>query len=82
MTVKKNKIDFEKSLKELEALVEKMEAGNLSLEDSLKYFEKGVALTKSCQQALTEAEHKVQILMEQGKEKELQSFDPADKNNQ
>ena len=82
MTTKKNKIDFEKSLKELEELVEKMEAGNLSLEDSLKYFEKGVALTKSCQQALTEAEHKVRILMDQGKDKELHSFDPADKNNQ
>ena len=57
-----------------------MEAGNLSLEDSLKYFERGVALTRSCQKALTEAEQKVQILLnEQGQEK-LAPFRPEDKN--
>jgi len=58
--------DFERSLQELEALVEKMEAGDLSLEESLKQFERGVQLTRACQKALTQAEQKVQILL--GKE--------------
>jgi exodeoxyribonuclease VII small subunit len=46
---------FEKSLKELEALVAKMEQGNLSLEESLQHFERGIQLTRTCQQALKEA---------------------------
>jgi exodeoxyribonuclease VII small subunit len=54
---------FEKSLKELEALVAKMEQGNLSLEESLRHFERGIQLTRTCQQALKEAEQKVEILM-------------------
>ncbi|MEO0605402.1 MAG: exodeoxyribonuclease VII small subunit, partial [Myxococcota bacterium] len=48
--------DFERSLEELEALVGKMEKGDLSLEDSLAQFERGIALTRTCQQALREAE--------------------------
>jgi exodeoxyribonuclease VII small subunit len=71
---KTEEFDFEKSLQELESLVERLEAGDLSLEESLKDFERGVALTRACQKALAEAEQKVQILLnEQGKEK-LQSF--------
>ena len=46
---KDNKFDFEKALQELENLVEKMEEGDMSLEESLKQFERGVALTRSCQ---------------------------------
>lgn len=76
MPAKKTKINFEKSLQELEALVEKLEAGNISLEDAIKYFEQGVALTKSCQKALAEAEQKVKILMEKDNNQELQPFDP------
>jgi exodeoxyribonuclease VII small subunit len=53
---------FEESLEELEALVEQMETGDLSLEDSLSAFEQGIALTKHCQQALQAAEQKVEIL--------------------
>lgn len=53
---------FEQSLSELEALVERMESGKLSLEDSLSAFERGIALTRSCQQALQAAEQKVEIL--------------------
>lgn len=56
--------NFEKALKELEQLVERLEQGELSLEDSLKQFERGIALTRSCQLALREAEQKVQILTE------------------
>ena len=44
--------NFERSLQELEALVEKMEQGDLSLEDSLSHFERGVQLSRTCQQAL------------------------------
>lgn len=54
--------DFEGSLDELEALVEQMETGELSLEESLAAFERGVALTRSCQQALRQAELKVATL--------------------
>lgn len=54
--------DFESSMAELEALVAKLERGDLSLEDSLAAFERGVALTRACQVALAEAEQKVEIL--------------------
>lgn len=57
-------IDFESSLDELEGLVERMEQGDNSLEDSLKDFERGIELTRNCQTALTEAEQKVQILLQ------------------
>ena len=60
----KKKISFEKSLSELETLVEEMEQGDLSLEDALKHFEKGIGLTTECQQALQGAELKVQELVE------------------
>ncbi|MEM9387392.1 MAG: exodeoxyribonuclease VII small subunit [Pseudomonadota bacterium] len=54
--------DFERSLEELETLVARMEKGDLSLEDSLAQFERGIALTRSCQQALREAEQKIDAL--------------------
>ena len=54
--------DFETSLDELETLVEQMESGDLSLEESLTAFERGVALTRSCQRALKNAELRVQTL--------------------
>ena len=79
MAKKQNASDFEGALKELESLVEKMEAGNISLEDSLKYFERGIALTRTCQQALAEAEQKVSILLEKNGSEELQPFTPDNK---
>jgi exodeoxyribonuclease VII small subunit len=60
----KKSVNFEKALAELEKLVEEMEQGNLSLEESLKRFEKGISLTSDCQQALQKAELKVQELIE------------------
>ena len=60
-----NKFDFNKGLAELEVIIYKMESGELSLEDSLKYFEKGVKLHRQCHTALTEAEQKVNILSEE-----------------
>lgn len=55
--------DFESSLAELEAIVDKLERGDLSLDESLKHFERGVQLTRACQSALKQAEQKVEILM-------------------
>ena len=72
---KSSSTDFEKTLKELETLVEQMEQGDISLEDSLKYFERGIQLTRACQQALKDAEQKVNILLEKSGNAELQSFE-------
>ena len=55
--------DFERSLAELEAIVDKLEAGELSLDESLKQFERGVQLTRVCQSALKQAEQKLEILL-------------------
>ncbi len=68
----KKKLDLEKAMGELEALVEQLEAGELTLDKSLKQFEKGVRLSRQCQTALAEAEQKVQILVDS----ELKEFDP------
>ncbi len=56
------KFDFNKGLLELESIVKTMESGDLSLEDSLKYFEQGVQLTRQCQSALNQAEQKISLL--------------------
>ncbi|MGB4344099.1 MAG: exodeoxyribonuclease VII small subunit [Moraxellaceae bacterium] len=64
MARKRSAVDFEKALSELEARVHQLESGDLSLEDALKAFEEGIRLTRDCQQALTEAEQKVQLLLE------------------
>lgn len=58
--------DFETALAELAALVERMEKGDLSLDDSLKTFERGIALTRSCQEALQNAELRVRKLTAEG----------------
>lgn len=57
--------DFEKSLQALEQLVEELEQGELPLDQALKQFERGLALTRSCQEALQQAEQKVEKLLEQ-----------------
>src|SRR5262245_55971402 len=67
--------NFEQALAELEAIVDKLEAGDLSLEESLREFERGVRLTRSCQGALKQAEQKVEILLRRDGEPE--PFDAA-----
>lgn len=57
--------DFESALNELEQLVERMERGEQTLEESLKDFERGIALTKACQKSLKDAEQRVQKLVKQ-----------------
>jgi exodeoxyribonuclease VII small subunit len=69
------RFDFEAALEELEELVTKLEKGDLPLEESLKEFERGVALTRSCQKELKQAEQKVNLLTEKGEE---QDFDEDD----
>ena len=54
---------FEESMKELEAIVAKLESGDASLDESLEYFEKGIKLSKSCQKMLDTAEKKVSVLL-------------------
>ncbi len=61
-------------MEELEKLVEQMERGDISLEESLKSFERGVKLTRTCQQALQDAEQKVQILLEKNGQQTLEPF--------
>lgn len=67
MAAKKKGLDFEQALVELERVVTAMEAGNMPLEESLKAFEQGVRLTRDCQQALQEAEQKVELLLKTDK---------------
>ena len=69
---KSRPIDLEKSMAELEQIVEELESGELSLDKSLKEFEKGIKLSRDCQAALDTAEQKLQVLMGD----ELQDVDP------
>ena len=68
-------IQFESALAELETLVEQMESGSLSLDESLQAFERGIALTRHCSNALAQAELKVQTLTADNK---LEEFDLGD----
>ncbi len=71
--------EFERAMRELEALVERLEQGDLPLEEALKQFERGVALTKACQAALKAAEQKVEILLKTsaaGGEPVIEDFEP------
>ncbi len=68
---------FEDALGELEELIEKLEGGEQTLEESLVQFERGMKLSKFCQQSLTDAEKKIKILMadKTSEDGELQDFD-------
>ena len=57
-------MDFEKKLQRLEEIVQKMEKGDLALEQSLKLFEEGIGLTRECQTQLTESENKIKLLVD------------------
>jgi exodeoxyribonuclease VII small subunit len=72
------KINLEKSLADLEGLVEELESGDLPLETAMKKFEEGIKLTRGCQTALKEAEQKVQILLKSAGGEELQDFEVTD----
>jgi exodeoxyribonuclease VII small subunit len=68
-------LDFEQALADLEALVARMEKGDLPLEEALASFERGIALTRRCQSALKDAELKVQVLVERDGKQALEPFD-------
>lgn len=68
-------LSFEQALSALEALVARMESGELSLEESLASFERGVQLTRTCQQALRAAEQKVEILTSRDVDAESEPFE-------
>jgi exodeoxyribonuclease VII small subunit len=76
MTKKKDSVfNFEESLASLESLVTAMEDGELSLEESLQAFEKGIGLTRECQAALQKAEQKVQVLVNENGDPEQIDMD-------
>ena len=75
MTAKKS-FNLEKSLADLEGLVEELESGDLPLDKAMKKFEEGIKLTRNCQAALREAEQKVEVLMKSaGGDESLEEFD-------
>jgi exodeoxyribonuclease VII small subunit len=71
-------IDFETAMRDLEQIVERLEHGDLPLEESLAAFERGVMLTRTCQSALKEAEQKVEILLKKAGEPAIENFDAED----
>ena len=72
------KINLEKSLADLEKLVEELESGDLPLETAMKKFEEGIKLTRGCQTALKEAEQKVEILLKSAGGEDLADFEADD----
>ena len=69
------KFNLEKSLAELEELVEELESGDLPLEKAMKKFEEGIKLTRGCQTALKEAEQRVEILLKSAGGEDLEAFE-------
>jgi exodeoxyribonuclease VII small subunit len=69
---------FETALAELESLVETLEQGELSLEQSLQQFERGVKLTRACQQALKSAEQRVDMLVSGAEDSETEPYSGQD----
>lgn len=82
MARKPTTFNFEEALETLEALVEAMEEGELSLEESLKAFEQGIKLTRECQSALEKAEQKVQLLVKSDDLPEAEPFESDDDGDQ
>ena len=68
------KFNLEKSLADLEELVDELESGDLPLEKALKKFEEGIKLTRGCQAALKEAEQKVEVLLRSAGGEDLEDF--------
>jgi exodeoxyribonuclease VII small subunit len=73
-----NPPDFEAALAELEALVARLEGGDLPLDEALKTFERGVELTRHCQASLKSAQQKVEILLKRGSGADIEPFSVAD----
>ena len=83
MSKEKKQPNLEESLDEISTLIDKMEHSELTLEQSLSNFERGINLVKHCQKILTEAEQKVQVLIQTNTQEELVASDvSANKNGQ
>ncbi len=76
MAKKTTGFQFEQALAELESVVERLESGELTLEESLQHFERGIALTRACQKCLAEAEQRVKVLMVTDGRERLAPFEP------
>ena len=75
MTGRKGKTpDFEQALGELESVVERLEHGELPLEEALRQFERGIELTRACQASLKQAEQKVEILLQKNPDASPEPF--------
>ncbi|MBP1607740.1 MAG: exodeoxyribonuclease small subunit [Acidobacteria bacterium] len=78
MSTRKGKtVDFEQALGELESVVDRLEHGELPLEDALRQFERGIELARTCQGALKQAEQRVEILLQKTPDAEPEAFEPA-----
>ncbi len=71
-------IPFEKALERLEAVVEKMESGKLPLDEMMKYFEEGSALSTVCEKKLKDLEKKIEILVKDGQEGKWKDFSASE----
>lgn len=78
MTRKTKLPDLESALSEINTLIEQMEQGELSLEQSLERFERGIILIKHCQKVLQDAEQKVQILIQSNGQDDLEDYENHD----
>mgnify|MGYP001361069250 FL=1 len=79
MTPKKGKtVDFEQALGELEAVVERLEHGDLPLEEALQQFERGIELTRGCQASPKQAEQRVEVLLAKTPDATPDPFDAAE----
>ena len=70
-------LSFEESLTELEVIVQNLEQGELSLEDSMSLFERGLNLSQLSQEKLQDAEQKIQILLKKNDKQQLEDFEPS-----
>jgi exodeoxyribonuclease VII small subunit len=74
-------VDFENALAELEGLVERLERGDVPLDEALRTFERGVALTRHCQACLQAAQQKVEILLKRSGQPEVRPFEETGEAN-
>ena len=70
--------DFEQALAELEKLVQRLEGGELPLDEALKTFERGIELTRHCQTSLKAAQQKVEILLKRSGQVAVEPFESPD----
>jgi len=70
--------DFENKLQQLEQLVERMESGDITLEESLAVFEQGIKLTRECQTMLEQAEQRIQVLIQDNDQIKIEPLSQTD----